>query len=194
MPAGPSAYVDLYWIPLGAGGHSVRLNGCVYEAIVALLEQRDRRDLYHAALEIEVERRRYTIESTPVPPGDPVRRGAVAGGPVGSRFVGRWRIFRYEVRCSRDGVIPDRADAVDSPRRLSEQPDHVRRILELVPELPGLVWGRDERGTGDMWNSNSIIAWLLIRAGVEVTRVVPPVRGRAPGWRAGVVLGRASSP
>ena len=28
MPAG----IDLYWLPLGAGGHSVRLNGKVYEA------------------------------------------------------------------------------------------------------------------------------------------------------------------
>ena len=24
--------VDLYWLPLGAGGHSVRLNGRVFEA------------------------------------------------------------------------------------------------------------------------------------------------------------------
>jgi len=27
--------VDLYWLPLGAGGHSVRLNGRVYEAALA---------------------------------------------------------------------------------------------------------------------------------------------------------------
>ena len=27
--------VDLYWLPLGAGGHSVRLNGIVYEAVAA---------------------------------------------------------------------------------------------------------------------------------------------------------------
>ncbi len=27
--------VDLYWLPLGAGGHSVRLNGRVYEAVAA---------------------------------------------------------------------------------------------------------------------------------------------------------------
>ena len=31
------AYVDLYWLPLGAGGHSVRLNGRVFERIVAQL-------------------------------------------------------------------------------------------------------------------------------------------------------------
>ena len=27
--------VDLYWLPLGAGGHSVRLNGKVYEAVAS---------------------------------------------------------------------------------------------------------------------------------------------------------------
>jgi hypothetical protein len=30
-----TAAVDLYWIPLGAGGHSVRFNGRVFEAIEA---------------------------------------------------------------------------------------------------------------------------------------------------------------
>jgi hypothetical protein len=34
--------VDLYWIPLGAGGHVVRLNGRIYEAIKAFIEHRRR--------------------------------------------------------------------------------------------------------------------------------------------------------
>jgi len=29
----PKAAIDLYWLPLGAGGHSVRLNGKVFEAV-----------------------------------------------------------------------------------------------------------------------------------------------------------------
>jgi hypothetical protein len=29
--------VDLYWLPLGAGGHFVRLNGRVYEACDAAI-------------------------------------------------------------------------------------------------------------------------------------------------------------
>jgi hypothetical protein len=29
--------VELYWLPLGAGGHSVRLNGGVFEAVAARL-------------------------------------------------------------------------------------------------------------------------------------------------------------
>jgi hypothetical protein len=32
--------VDLYWLPLGAGGWFVRLNGRIYEAIHALVERR----------------------------------------------------------------------------------------------------------------------------------------------------------
>jgi hypothetical protein len=38
--------IDLYWLPLGAGGHSVRLNGLVFEAIAARLQHRGRADLY----------------------------------------------------------------------------------------------------------------------------------------------------
>ena len=50
----PEAFVDLYWLPLGAGGHFVRLNGRLYEAAVAALEHRPRRDLYHSALEVRL--------------------------------------------------------------------------------------------------------------------------------------------
>src|SRR5438874_2046979 len=39
--------VDLYWLPLGAGGHSVRLNGRAFEAASAAIERRPTRDLYH---------------------------------------------------------------------------------------------------------------------------------------------------
>jgi hypothetical protein len=39
-----------------------------------------------------------------------------------------------------------------------------------------------------MWNSNSLISWLLARAGHDMATVRPPTRGRAPGWRAGLVL------
>ena len=40
-----AAAVDLYWIPLGAGGNVVRLSGKLYEALEALVEHRPRRDL-----------------------------------------------------------------------------------------------------------------------------------------------------
>lgn len=117
-------------------------------------------------------------------------RGAVAGGPVGARAAGRLRLFRYEVRCWRDGVIPDVAEAVDSPRRLSGDPECAQRLLGLVPQVPTPVWGRDELRAGDMWNSNSLIAWLLARSGLDVGAVHPPPGGRAPGWRAGLAVAR----
>ena len=80
-----AAAVDLNWLPLGAGGHVVRLNGKVYEALVALLERRAPLDLYHSALEVRVPEGRFTIESGPVPDANGAERGAVASGPVGSR-------------------------------------------------------------------------------------------------------------
>lgn len=38
--------VDLYWLPLGAGGRSVRLNGRLFEAAAARLERRAPCDLW----------------------------------------------------------------------------------------------------------------------------------------------------
>jgi hypothetical protein len=62
-----SAAVDLYWLPLGAGGHSVRLNGRVYETLAARVQGRPARDLYHSALQIQVPEGTYVVEQTPVP-------------------------------------------------------------------------------------------------------------------------------
>jgi hypothetical protein len=180
--------VDLYWLPLGAGGHSVRLNGRVYEALVATVGRRKRCDLYHSALEVRVPGGRFTIEMTPVVGGDGGNHGVVAGGVVGSRLLGWTNLFRYEVRCWRDGEIPDVAEAVESPRLISTDPALAQCILDLVPLVPTPVWGRDELRTGDMWNSNSLISWLIARSGIETTSIHPPAGGRAPGWQAGIVL------
>jgi hypothetical protein len=179
--------IDLYWLPLGAGGHFVRLNGLVYEAVAARLARRPPLDLYHSALEVRVPEARFVIEMAPVPPGDAAARGVVARGPVGTRLAGRLRLFRYEVRRWRDGVIPDVAEAVDSPRRLSDDAEAARRLLDLVPWVPTPVWGRDELGARDMWNSNSLISWLIARSGLDGGAVSPPQGGRAPGWAAGLV-------
>jgi hypothetical protein len=184
------AHVDLYWLPLGAGGRSVRLNGRVYEAVVAAVERRGRRDLYHSALEITVDGTRFVIETAPLP-ADAESCGVVAEGAVGSRWAGRIsRVFRYGVRCWRDGSIPDVAEAVESPRRLSDDPEVARRMLALVPHVPTAIWGRDELRAGEMWNSNSIVSWLIVRGGLPVESVEVPAGGRAPGWDAGIVVAR----
>jgi hypothetical protein len=98
------------------------------------------------------------------------------------------RLFRYEIRRWRHGWIPDVEEAVDSPRRLTDDEALAQCVLALVPEVPTAVWGRDELGTGDMWNSNSVIAWVLALAGIDAASIEPPAKGRAPGWRAGVVV------
>jgi hypothetical protein len=184
------AAVDLYWLPLGAGGHFVRLNGRVYEAIAARLRRRPAYDLYHSALQVEVPEGTFVIEQTPVPNLSGEQRGVVAGGAVGSRWAGRLRIFRYEIRLWLAGHIPDIAEAVDSPVHLSDDEACARRVLDIVPEVPTPVWGRDELGTGEMWNSNSVIAWVIARSGIDLAQVRPPAGGRAPGWRAGLVVAR----
>ena len=76
-----TAAVDLYWIPLGAGGHSVRFNGLLFEAIDAARRHRRRCDLYHAALVIAYDGEDYTIEIAPSPDADQASRGVVGTGP-----------------------------------------------------------------------------------------------------------------
>jgi hypothetical protein len=181
--------VELCWIPLGAGagGIVVRWSGRLYETVKALVARRPRRDLYHSALEVTVDGVVSTIEMAPVWVNRG-NRGVVAEGPVGARVLGRWRWFRYEVRCWREGTIPDLAAAEGGPVRIGDERDAAQRVLDLVPEFPTATWGRDELGTGDMWNSNSLVSWLLARAGLLNDAVTPPRNGRAPGWDAGLVV------
>jgi hypothetical protein len=184
----PAARVLVFWLPLGAGGHVVRLNGRAYEAVMAWREHRASADLFHCALEVRLGDERYVIEMAPVWSLRDPDRGAVVHGPVGLRPLGRFAMFRYEVRRWRGGRIPDLAEAVGGPVGVRTDAGRVRRLLELVPEVPALTWGRDELHIRDMWNSNSLIAWLLARSGHDITTLLPPSGGRAPGWRAGLTL------
>ena len=184
----PSVGVDLYWIPLGAGQRVVRLTGRLFEAISARLQRRRSNDLYHSALVVVVPQGRFVIEQAPVPDTFGERRGVVLEGAVGTKLAGRFRQFRYEVRRWKDGVIPDISTAVSSPRRVSDNLVQASQILDLVPCIPALVWGRDERHTGEMWNSNSVTSWLLANAGIDATGIQPPHGGRAPGWSSGLVI------
>jgi hypothetical protein len=110
------ASIDLYWLPLGAGGWFVRLNGRVYEAVRALVERRRPLDLYHSALEVRLGEERFVVENAwPIPDADGPARGVIVQGPVASRHLARFREFRYEVRRWPDGVIADADQAVASP-------------------------------------------------------------------------------
>jgi hypothetical protein len=189
--AGPG--VDLWWIPLGSGAHVVRLSGKAFEATAALLGRRPRCDLYHSALLVAGAGTRHVIEVAPIPAGGGAGRGVVAEGAVGSTLLSSLRIFRYEVRCWRDGTIPDAAFAVDSPVRVLDGVEGAMSVVDLVHRVPTPVWGRHELARGDMWNSNSVTSWLLARAGVDVDAVSLPHGGRAPGWDAGISVARGLS-
>jgi hypothetical protein len=183
-----TTWVDLYWLPLGAGGRSVRLNGRVYEHVVALHEHRSPSELFHAALLLRLDDITYAIEMGPAWNVDAADRGVVCQGPVGVRWLGRFRAFQYEVRCWPGGSIPDLAEAVASPCRVSTDHEQVRAVLDSVRQVPALIWGRDEVGCGDMWNSNSLVSWALERTGHDARAIRPPAGGRAPGWRTGLAL------
>ena len=193
-PRDDGAFVDLYWLPLGAGGHVVRWSGLLYEAVVARRERRSCRPLFHAALRVGSGSGSVAIEQAPAW-GVGAGTDVVAGGPVGSRRLGRLRLFRYEVRCRRDGVIPDVVDAAAPPQRLSDDPGVAHRVLALAAEAPTPVWGRDELGVGEMWTSNALVAWVLVRAGIPVEAVDPGRRPRAGlgGRRQRGASGRSSS-
>ena len=178
--------VSLLWIPLGAGQRVVRTSGKLFEAVSAAAHRRQRCDLYHSALVVTVPEGCYTIEMAPIPDFHGELRGVVAEGPVGVRALCRLRTFRYEIRCWRDGVIPDAGEA--TAVALDVDGGCAERLLELAPTVPTPVWGRDALGAGDMWNSNSVVSWLLRRGGVDVAGIDMPTGGRAPGWGAGLVV------
>jgi hypothetical protein len=192
-PTEPGVY--LYWIPLGAGAQIVRFSGRTFEALSARLQRRPRRDLYHSALVAVTTDAPFMIEMTPVT-GTRGRedRGVVAEGAVGTRGAGRFRLFRYEIRRWRDGVIPDLSYAVASPVHVGDGDVPARDVFALVPLVPTPVWGRDELRAGEMWNSNSVTAWLLACAGLDADASQPPNGGRAPGWNAGVTVANRRSP
>lgn len=187
----PVSGIYLYWIPLGAGGAAaVRVSGRIYESIQARRQHRRPLDLYHTALEVWLPDGRFTVENAwPSPDADLASRGVVVEGPVFSAGLGRFRIFRYEVRRWRDGVIPDLAEAV-SGGLVSDDPDLARRLLDRVASVPPITWGRDALGIGEMWNSNSVVSYLLVSSGLAAEECRPPSGGRAPGWQTGIAMAR----
>lgn len=185
---GTAAWVDLYWLPLGAGGHCVRLNGRIYEWLASRRAGRPAQDLYHSALLVGLDDVNWAVEMGPPWNVDAPAEAVVCTGPVGAPSLGRFQAFRYEVRCWAGGYVPDIAEAVGGPQRLTDDASLAAATLAAVRLVPPLTWGRDEAHTGDMWNSNSVIAWALASSGHEMSHIGPPSGGRAPGWEAGLAL------
>src|SRR5262249_61294559 len=138
----PELAVDLYWIPLGAGGCVVRWSGKLYEALKALEEHRPRLDLYHSALQIWLPGDRFVIECAAILNLRGEERGVVAGGAVGMSWLGRFRHFRYEIRRWRGGSIPALSPAGLGPGRGGADAVRGQAGLALVPAVPAPVSGR----------------------------------------------------
>jgi hypothetical protein len=156
--------------------------------MVSLAERRSPRILYHSALIVTLCDGPRIIEQAPVADLNGwTERGVISEGPVGLRSAARFRLFRYENRCWLNGTIFDINMAVSSPVRISNDPDHAQRIVNLLRVAPTFVWGRDELNAGEMWNSNSLVAWVLTRSQIRIDEIQPPPGGRAPGWSAGIV-------
>ena len=182
-------HLDLYWIPLGAGARTVRFSGRTFELLSAFAQRRPRCDLYHSALIASDGDVLTTVEMAPMPDEHGrAQRGVVAEGCVGLRSLGALRTFRYEVRRWPHGLIPDLPYAVASPVRVASDAVSVRHVLDVLASVPTPVWGRDELGVGEMWNSNSVISWTLASAGIDTTELRSPEGGRAPGWDAGLAV------
>ncbi|MFZ0015007.1 MAG: hypothetical protein WAL25_12930 [Acidimicrobiia bacterium] len=173
------------------------MNGRIYEWVQARREGRPTRQLLHTALELHLPEGRYVIENAwPSPDADVVSRGVTAEGPVFSPGLARLRMFRYEVRCWRDGSIADASEAIDGLHSISDDHDQARRLLQLTASVPTVTWGRRPAQAHEMWNSNSVISWLLVRGGIPIDQIHPPAGAGAPGWEAGIDVahsgGRAS--
>ncbi|HVB70661.1 MAG TPA: hypothetical protein VND83_04065 [Acidimicrobiales bacterium] len=179
--------IDLFWVPIRTRGSVVRISSTSYETIDALVARRARCDLYHSALRVRIPGRAVIIEMTRLARDDD-ERGVIAEGPVALRGAARFGMLRYEVRCWLDGKV--RADPAVSPLQLSADATTTRRLLDLAPYVPTLVWGRDELRVGDPWSSNSVVSWLLECSGLDAAHIAPPESGRAPGWCAGISAAR----
>lgn len=186
------SHTDVWWLPVGAGSGVAVRTSRAWELIQARRGHRAPQPLFHTALEVRLDGVRWLIEMASAWSGPGATRGVVSGGPVGAVPLGCSRLFRYEVRRWREGVLPDRRYAVRSPVAVALTEKGARALLDRVPQVPVRTWGRDYNHDGDMWNSNSLTSWLLATSGVDAARLYPPLGGRVPGWCAGIIA--AGSP
>jgi hypothetical protein len=121
--------------------------------VVSRLERRRACDLYHSAFIVHVPEGRFVIEQAPVGRGDALDRGVVSEGAAGSRWAERFRIFRYEIRCWRDGVLvvnqasrPRLAQLARVPGirgaygAIGRHPDYEQTTGVLVVRLESPLW------------------------------------------------------
>lgn len=186
-----ACFVDLYWLPVAAGtGSRLRMwSLAAWEAFEALRARRPRARLCHSALKVRTANgEMHTVELTPVFRGEMPPLSMT--GPVGFRGANRFRLLRYQVRCVRAARLPDEEWTLGSAVRLSGDCATASDVLALAAAIPKHIWGLRARGTSEMWTSDSAIAWMLERAGIDTAAIPFPSASRAPGWIAGVEVAR----
>jgi hypothetical protein len=168
--------IDLYWLPLGAGGHFVRLNGRVYEAGAARLQRRSPCDLYHSALVVRVPEGRFVIEQAPAGPGGGAERGVVSEGS-GRQPLGR-TLPPLPLRAS---PLAGRGDPRRRRgRREPEAPDGRRRDRAAAPRSrpvganPGVGPRRARRGREVELQLLDLVADHVLRACPSSRSTRPP--------------------
>lgn len=183
-------YVELLWLPVGVETNrfqqaSLRL----WEAFEAARARRRRCRLVHAGLRLcPGESGPFTLELMPAWQGG--RGTPLATGSVGFRGADRFALFRYQLHCDDGGTFPDERWAIGEPLVVSRESGVPERILALAAKVPRYTWGRRVRGTSEMWTSDSVVSWLLTRAGIDLAQFGPPPGTRAPGWQAGLEIAR----
>ena len=192
MEPGPAA-VELYWLPLGAGGHSVQV-------------QRPRlrgpgRGARPAALDLISTTRHYASVSPRegsssnrrlFPIGVAANVASSSRGRSAADGLGDFACFVTRSGSGLAARFPTSRRPLTARETTERRRDTGRRVLARAEEVPPLTWGRDEMRTGEMWNSNAVIAWVLSRSGIDAAQVMPPRGGRAPGWNAGLAVAQRS--
>lgn len=179
-------FVDLYWLPVGAGAISRPRQWSLdaWEAFEAWRARRPRARLCHSALKLRLaDGTTHTIELTPVSSGEHPDRAMT--GSVGFRWAGRARFFRYQVRREAHDTLPDEAWVIEPPTRIADGCEAAERVYRLAASIPSHTWGRRVRGTSEVWTSDSAMSWLVAEAGFDARAITAPTGWRAPGWRAG---------
>lgn len=152
------------------------------------MQQRGRADLYHAALQVYVPEGQFVIEQAPAW-GASSKRGVVAEGTVGTRAA--WPLPPLPLRsaplarrhCSRHC-----RGGGESTTPQATNPNTRGGYSSWCRKAPAPVRGRDKLGAGEMWSAYSMISWLIARTGLDAASIQPPRCGRAPGWRAGIIV------
>lgn len=175
-------FVDLYWIPI-SGSSGTGMFGALGKLFVSNPENRD---LYHAALRIQLEDCSvYVIELEDYIDDEDERKAK--GVVVDGEFDFIPLKNTYSIRRWRDGTIDDEGSA-PPPTRMSTDCVVAQKVYDQAAKVPpNDYWSNDPKWGESRWTSNSVVAWILQSAGLNVWPCPTPPNGLAPGWSAGLI-------